>query len=206
MSAQDKVLDGAGLAVVNQIIGDKLDKKQDKLAAGDGTTVAGNKVNVTTPVQGIYTQAEYDALPEEQKNKGMYVIPDTGSGPGGGSSGEIYSAEETRIGTWIDGKPLYRKVYRKVVGNSELEEIANLSSLQIDFVAHIYGVFDRIDGVDSDSWESANHIYPSGNSSSLWISNPSLLRCANKSRKSSRITAIIEYTKTTDPATQEVTA
>ena len=24
---------------------------------------------------------------------------------------EIYSAEETRIGTWVDGKPLYRRVY-----------------------------------------------------------------------------------------------
>lgn len=27
---------------------------------------------------------------------------------------DIYSTEETRIGTWIDGKPLYRKVY---IGN-----------------------------------------------------------------------------------------
>ena len=32
--------------------------------------------------------------------------------PGGGSSdgGEVYSTEETVIGTWIDGKALYRKV------------------------------------------------------------------------------------------------
>ena len=29
---------------------------------------------------------------------------------GGGGGGEGYSTEETRIGTWIDGKPLYRKV------------------------------------------------------------------------------------------------
>lgn len=29
---------------------------------------------------------------------------------GGGSSEELYSTEEIRIGTWIDGKPLYRKV------------------------------------------------------------------------------------------------
>lgn len=26
-------------------------------------------------------------------------------------TGEIYSTEETRIGTWIDGKPLYRKTF-----------------------------------------------------------------------------------------------
>lgn len=29
---------------------------------------------------------------------------------GGGSSQEIYSTEETRVGTWIDGRPRYRRV------------------------------------------------------------------------------------------------
>lgn len=28
---------------------------------------------------------------------------------GGSGENEVYSTEETRIGTWIDGKPLYRK-------------------------------------------------------------------------------------------------
>lgn len=31
-----------------------------------------------------------------------------GAGGSGGSSEEIYSTEETRIGTWIDGKPIYK--------------------------------------------------------------------------------------------------
>lgn len=30
---------------------------------------------------------------------------------GGGTAQEVYSTEETRIGTWIDGKPLYRKTF-----------------------------------------------------------------------------------------------
>ena len=30
------------------------------------------------------------------------------------SSGEIYSTDETAIGTWIDGKTLYRKVFTNV--------------------------------------------------------------------------------------------
>ena len=30
----------------------------------------------------------------------------------GGASENNYSTEEQRIGTWIDGKPLYRKVYK----------------------------------------------------------------------------------------------
>lgn len=37
-------------------------------------------------------------------------LPGGGSGGGGPGAGEVYSTEETRIGTWIDGKPLYRKV------------------------------------------------------------------------------------------------
>ena len=30
------------------------------------------------------------------------------------SSGEVYSTDETAIGTWIDGKTLYRKVFTNV--------------------------------------------------------------------------------------------
>lgn len=37
---------------------------------------------------------------------------DGAGGGSGGSGGEVYSTEETRIGTWIDGKPLYRKVFQ----------------------------------------------------------------------------------------------
>ena len=50
------------------------------------------------------------------------TIADVG-GAGGGSSEEIYSTEETRIGTWIDGKPLYRRV---ITGN--LPNSLNVSS------------------------------------------------------------------------------
>lgn len=38
-------------------------------------------------------------------------IPSGKDGTGGGGSGgrEVYSTEETEVGTWIDGKPIYRK-------------------------------------------------------------------------------------------------
>ncbi len=75
------------------------------------TTTAENVLGVTTPVKRVLTQSEFDALPEAEQKKGLYVIPGEGSGSSGGSSeGEVYSTEETRIGTWIDGKPIYRKV------------------------------------------------------------------------------------------------
>lgn len=62
-------------------------------------------------VKGV-TQAEYDAMTDEQK-KGLFVITDRNPGnvSGGDEScsgaGEVYSTEETRIGTYF-GKPLYR--------------------------------------------------------------------------------------------------
>lgn len=58
------------------------------------------------------TKAEYDALTDEEKQADVaYAITDdAGSSSSAGSSEEIYSTEETRIGTWIDGKPLYRRV------------------------------------------------------------------------------------------------
>lgn len=84
------------------------------LTFGDGLTKDGSTVSVTTPVNGIFTQEEFDALPQAQQNKGMYVVTEDGDGSGGSSSGgqgDVYSTEEVRIGTWIDGKPLYRKVF-----------------------------------------------------------------------------------------------
>ncbi len=34
-------------------------------------------------------------------------------GPSSGASDDVYSTEETRIGMWVDGKPLYRKTIHK---------------------------------------------------------------------------------------------
>lgn len=64
----------------------------------------------TIPTKSL-TKAEYNALSEEEKMADVeYIITDDNSdSTTGGGGGEIYSTDETRIGTWIDGKPLYRK-------------------------------------------------------------------------------------------------
>lgn len=73
-------LDKAGLAYFWEKVKTALSGKQDTIASGDGIditeTEAGPKIGVTAPVQGIVTQAEFDALPEEQQNKGLYAISD----------------------------------------------------------------------------------------------------------------------------------
>lgn len=66
-----------------------------------------------------------------------------------GSSGlgaEIYSTEEVRIGTWIDGKPLYRRVYKGL-----LKTTVNIYGLQVpisdlDTCVAVYGWWEDIDG------------------------------------------------------------
>lgn len=79
----------AGETYSNMIkIDTALKGKQDALGNGIGTTVSGNGVNVDTPVRGIITQEEYDALSEEEKNKGMYIISD-GEGGAGGSADAV---------------------------------------------------------------------------------------------------------------------
>lgn len=58
--------------------------------------------------------------------------------PGGGSAGEVYSTEEIRIGTWIDGKPLYRKVIAAETGDkisantNDKNSLYDVSALNID--------------------------------------------------------------------------
>lgn len=80
--------------------------------------IDGKEAEVVGGANGIpveaHTKAEYDALTDEQKQaEVLHVITDDNGGvssDGSGSSpGEVYSEEETLIGTWL-GKPLYRRV------------------------------------------------------------------------------------------------
>lgn len=54
----------------------------------DSLTLNEGVLGVSTPVQGVLSQEEFDKLPEEEKSKGMYVIPD------GSSGSEVLSVEE----------------------------------------------------------------------------------------------------------------
>lgn len=57
-----------------------------------------------------------------------------------GSVGEVYSTTETRIGTWIDGKPLYRRV---ISGSSPNVSNAwtQISTIDKDLtIVHLYGI------------------------------------------------------------------
>lgn len=91
-----------------------LAKKMDAFTVGNTLSMtanartAGGRLEVKSPVRRVLTSAEYEALSEVEKNTGLYVISD---GAGDPYEGMVYSTEEQRVGTWIDGKPIYRKVF-----------------------------------------------------------------------------------------------
>lgn len=78
----------------------------------------------------------------------------SGGGSTGSSGGEIYSTEETRIGTWIDGKPLYRRCFlehnvsfeEKSYNGSSSTIYLSMFLYDFDIIVKKYGVI-RHDGL-----------------------------------------------------------
>lgn len=111
-----------------------------------------------------------------------------------GNSG-IYSTEETRIGTWIDGKPLYRKTWVSTDhANIPLPE-------NIETVAKLTGV------CNSNSYSVALNMYNTGNDSVRmyinWSDKMIIFGIGsswdiNGTYKFKNCVVILEYTKTTD--------
>lgn len=68
-----------------------------------------------TAVRTILTEEEFNALPEDERNSGLYFLAKEnasgGNVPSGGWYENIYSTKEQRIGTWIDKRPLYRRTW-----------------------------------------------------------------------------------------------
>lgn len=85
----------------------------------DGTngTNGTNGKGITTIVKtGTVDLVDTYTITYSDATTSTFTVTNGSSGEGGtGSSLEIYSTDETTIGTWIDGKTIYRKVY---TGNS----------------------------------------------------------------------------------------
>lgn len=115
-------------------------------------------------------------------------------------SEEVYSTEEQRIGTWIDGKPLYRKIvnaqFGTVVQGTETTVEVNLKN--VDFILVDKYWLDRKtassvinQGYVTDALYLGYTSFSNSNTTlrfrtkQSWVSNTAIY-------------AIIEYTKTTD--------
>lgn len=106
----------------------------------------------------------------------------------------IYSTTEQVVGTWTNGKPIYRKVI-----NSTVSEIASkINSIGIDTLVDIKG---KAKSVYNNTWNIPNYfstekynIYCYEDTSGI------VLEFGSFFESSSAVSVILEYTKTTETA------
>lgn len=114
---------------------------------------------------------------------------------------ETYSTSETRIGTWIDGRPLYRIVLAGTLptgsGKNDfyIDNHAQVRSVQ-GFVKSTYSQWWAIPGnYSSDGYNIYLNV---GGDSGADPTNKISVECGSYYSTSSRYFIIVEYTKTTD--------
>lgn len=196
--------------------------------AGDGVSIDSGVISLQNQVYGIYTQAEFNALSEEEKNNGTYFVDDGNSG-GGSSSSDVYSTEEQVVGTWIDGKPLYRIVVVKTVtqmnGNSQnwvnlgidTSSISVVSAKCINCAVEYESGNKRVMYGDTGRLEFRSFLYNSSGAtaSGLFIYEGCIVEKIGEVLKftvmangatTATATLCIEYTKTTDSAPPEASS
>lgn len=193
--SMEKFLNGDRVYELWAKIKSALSAKQNVLTAEDGIRIEGDAIRVTTPVRGL-TQAEYDGIPQEER-KGLFVITDSNTAlPEGG---EVYSTEETRIGTWIDGKPLYRKAFFGITpATNTVSVLADLSDLSIDTVVSGEGMCDSTLQVGI---VSIPYIREGVGIVSVGVSNDKTslnIYTVNSTFQSKTFHYLLKYTKTTD--------
>ncbi len=109
------------------------------------------------------------------------------------SNKQIYSTNEQTIGTWIDGKTLYRKVFQTTSISSENSNLVDISNLNINAVVNLRGVL-----ITSTGLQFTMPLYDSSsNYSVLFISSNYIRgRATLGSGTLSKCYIILEYTKT----------
>lgn len=105
-----------------------------------------------------------------------------------------YSTEEQRIGTWIDGKPIYRKVIAVKSPSSMNSHIpvADVSSLKISKIINMYGNFVGADGRQMP----LPHPEHEGHITISLLNNKIEMKVANYGWTNRQCHIILEYTKT----------
>lgn len=106
----------------------------------------------------------------------------------------VYSTDETIIGTWINNKPIYRKVVTYVGNDSEKTISTGISNM--DVCVNAYGVAK----MSGDSIYLPMNFYNNGGWNSFHITNngETITYQRGSSYETIDMHFVIEYTKTTD--------
>lgn len=103
-----------------------------------------------------------------------------------------YSTEEQVVGTWIDGKPIYKKVYSINVSGTSYNR--DISSLNIDNLI-------KINGISQGNPRTMNYYSSSTDNLRVFITGDNKLYISSGETyptKPFTTIVILEYTKTTD--------
>lgn len=104
-----------------------------------------------------------------------------------------YSTTEQRIGTWKDGKPLYRRVVEitspSTAGSGE--SVVNYSSWDVSELINVYG---RIKSTNNTAFSSGNQFYIWDRTTTKYIA----VQVENSTYTNYPMDVIVEYTKTTE--------
>ena len=109
-----------------------------------------------------------------------------------------YSSEEQVIGTWIDGKPIYRKVIN--IGKLQATKGAYSYNHGISNIAY----FTKVEGIinNGTEWFAANSVYRGVNNYTYdfgLLATKTKITCSTQTDRSAySIIVTLEYTKTTD--------
>lgn len=123
---------------------------------------------------------------------------------------DIYSTEEVRIGTWIDGKPLYRVVMEATLPTDNSWHNISTGVRNVEIVASLRGIVRH--PTRTKTFYSLPTALPNGNGvilfayyqdgySDVYGSQGLNGYCTYGEFKGAAVKMIMEYTKTTDPST-----
>lgn len=176
-------------------------------------------------VRTILTEEEFNALPEDERNSGLYFLAKENAGgdnvPSGGGYEKIYSTKEQRIGTWIDGRPLYQLTFIVPLSGMNSNKynhivVENFPYDTIDFICKMSGVlyYKNVDRLRefynvpnygpsmlggntlTDVSEGVGYHYD--DLAKRWCVRPSAQAVGNGTTSANTLYITVEYTKTTD--------
>lgn len=108
----------------------------------------------------------------------------------------VYSTDETVVGKWIDGKPIYRKVINSICGNLR----TLLNELNIDFLidtkGNAWSNYDQKMPINAPNPEPPNYVF--GVYQKASNGNIEVFYNTNYFANQNKVICIVEYTKTTD--------
>lgn len=147
-------------------------------------------------INGILTVNDQNITSSDTLPIGAIVEYDGDTIPDGYEEVEYYSTEETEIGTWIDGKPIYRRIVTASVPNSGNQVISfsgwNAENIILDHGKSYHKLTNNNTiGID---------FYYNSNDWSRFYINSNGVYCHYGSGLTAKgnVTLFLEYTKTTD--------